>query len=122
MPSPPPSALPARDPAAEDQFVAAWRDADLAEDDLLEAVVAALSAGRPQLGARLVGLLPPQPDEPPAISRARRAARLLLHEGGPAAAQALHDELEPLRSLHFLRGRARQRASLLGQPTPRRRR
>ncbi len=122
MPSPPPSALPARDPVAEDRFVAACRDADPVEDDLLEVVVAALSSGRPQLGARLVGLLPPQADEPPAISRARRAARLLLHDGGPAAAQALHDELEPLRSLHFLRGRARQRAALLGQPAPRRRR
>ncbi len=122
MPSPPPAALPPRDPAAEDQFVAAWRDAEPADEDLLDAIVGALDAGRPRLGARLVGLLPPQDDEPPVIARARRAARLLLLEGGVAAEQALQDELEPLRSLPFVRARGRQRAQLFGLPTPRRRR
>ena len=119
---PKPTRLPPREPASEDAFVAGWREQNVDEDELLEVIVHVIEAGRPQLGARLVGLLTPRPDEPPAVARARAAARLLLREGGVEAEQALAEELTPLRGLLVHRSRARHRAQLMGLPTPRRRR
>jgi hypothetical protein len=68
-------ALPPPGAAEEDAFV--WGLDDAPPDDVAALVGMALDAGRPQLAARLVGLLPDDLHDPD-LDRARAAARLLL--------------------------------------------
>jgi|GEM_PF-2508705 len=74
-----PQSLPAPLPEAEDAYIAAWRDGDDI-DGLVEAITQAMADRRPQLAARMVGLLEGrveiQPGTP--LHRAQTAARLLL--------------------------------------------
>ncbi len=86
--------LPSLDRAAEDAFVAAWRDSEELEG-LVELVTAALEAGRPQLAGRLVGLLEGRVEIEPgsALAKAQAIARLVV-VGKPEEAFALSEELE----------------------------
>ena len=71
--------LPDRDDAAEDAFVA--EAAERSEPEaLVEAIEAAMTARRPRLAARLVGLVEDLIEIEPgsALDRARAAARLVL--------------------------------------------
>lgn len=124
MPDP---TLPARDPAAENAFVAAW-SADPDPGVLPDVVGAALDARRPRLAARLVNLLDDGVvDGDPNLERARRAARLLLLEG-PSSDAALAEfsaAWESARGAWMARARARHRQNsgpgipVLGvSPTP----
>ncbi len=117
---PAPTALPSRERADEDAFVAAWRAADPPEG--LDAVVeAAIDARRPMLAARLVGLLPPAEDEEPAVRRARAAAGMLLRsrsEPDPALIEAFTLEWRRSRRVFMDRVRRRHRARA-GQTRPR---
>jgi hypothetical protein len=68
--------LPPRGAAEEDAFV--WGLlADARPDDVAALVGEALEAGRPQLAARLVGLLPEDVQDPD-LDRGRAAARLVV--------------------------------------------
>lgn len=111
--------LPPLDPREEDAIVAAWAGVD-DPDGLSVAITEALAARRMRLAARLVGLLDPSADEDPDVTRARRAAALLLVEGGSQAA-AREQDLEVCWSAAHrrlvLRGRRRQRERIaLGPP------
>lgn len=71
--------LPPPERLAEDAWVGAWLESgDL--DGLVDAITAAMEARRPQLAARLVGLIGDEVQAEPgsALARARHAARLLL--------------------------------------------
>ena len=111
MPTPAETALPARTPAAEDAFVAAWQAAD--DPEPLAAVIsAALADRRPQFAARLVSLLPDDgsDDAPPALRRARAAARLLLvATPSPHAAADLDAAWQGARDAWMKRARSRMR-------------
>ncbi len=76
-----PSPLPERQPDAEDAFVDAWARSD-DTDTLVATITAAMDDRRPQLAARLVGLLHEhvEIEQGSALDRARRAAKLLLHQ------------------------------------------
>ena len=71
--------LPERSKQGENAFLDQWRDSD-DTDGLLEVISAAIEARRPQLAARLVGLISEhvevEPDSP--IDQARRAAKMLM--------------------------------------------
>lgn len=84
--------LPPRERQAEDQWVAAWVDSD-DTDGLLAAVTAAVDARRPQLAARLVGLLGEhvEIEAGSALERAQQSARFLLHQRGEALQAAVDD-------------------------------
>lgn len=71
--------LPSPDRAAEDACVAAWADSDDV-DGLVAVITASLAARRPQLAARLVGLLGDRVEIPAGspLARAQAAARMLL--------------------------------------------
>lgn len=69
------TALPARDTAEEDAFV--WSLLDGSPDEIVHLVGEAIDAGRPQLAARLVGLLPDELEDPD-LNRARAAARFVV--------------------------------------------
>ncbi len=69
--------LPERTAEAEEAFLHRFRQGE--QDGLDEAVAAALESRRPQLAARLVGLL--DHDDSPELERARRAAAFVLHKG-----------------------------------------
>ena len=71
--------LPERSSEAEDAFLDEWRASEDTEG-LIAAITAAVEGRRPQLAARLVGLLDAHTDVPDdeAIARARRAAALLM--------------------------------------------
>jgi hypothetical protein len=86
--------LPTPDRAAEDAFLAAWRQSRDTEG-LVACVSAALEAGRPQLAGRLVGLLEGRVVIEPgsALDRARRVASLLVL-AGPEAVQSLAEDLD----------------------------
>lgn len=106
-----PPALPARDSAAEDRWVAAL--AAEPEEEVAEAARAALRAGRPQLAGRAAGLLDRGAGEDPELERALRAARLLLSTHTPAAAlQELDAALAALQGAWMQRFKARQRRAL----------
>ncbi len=121
----PDSALPAPEADAEDAWVAAWTRAD-DPAGLLDAINAAMDARRPQLGARLVGLLGDQVQVEPgsALARAQQAARLLLHQSEPAqwspAAEAFLDAWKQARDTRMsyvidrMRRQAREPAGVLG--------
>ena len=79
-------ALPSRAREAEDAYVDGLRDAS--GDEVRSAVIDALGAGRVQLAARLVGLLPDDGD--PDLDKARRAARFLLTKRDPVVENELH--------------------------------
>ena len=77
--------LPPRGAAEEDAFV--WRLAqDAPPEDVAALVGDALEAGRPQLAARLVGLLSDELQDPD-LDRARAAARLVV-QGAEALADS----------------------------------
>jgi len=73
--------LPERSSKAEDGFVRTWTVSE-DTDGLIEAIQAAMDAKRPQLAARLVGLLSEHIDIPEgsALARAQAAAKLLLFD------------------------------------------
>ncbi|NOY25482.1 MAG: hypothetical protein GXP62_06370 [Oligoflexia bacterium] len=85
--------LPAPDRAAEDACVAAWADSDDV-DGLVALVTACIAAHRPQLAARLVGLLDDRVEIPSGspLARAQAAARMLLLAPGDAVV-ALSEDL-----------------------------
>ncbi len=110
--------LPERDHAAEDAFVRAFvAQGDAA--DLLEVIEEAMSARRPRLAARLVGLLPDEVDDPEGlVDAARRAARFLLLDGQDApdrAWSALEDAWAALRRQRMHRIKHRMRDALAGR-------
>jgi ParB-like chromosome segregation protein Spo0J len=73
--------LPDRSTEAEDAYLAQMLSAE--PESIQEAISEALKEKRPHLAARLVGLLKDEEldmMEPEELSRARRAARMLLHE------------------------------------------
>lgn len=71
--------LPSRQREEEDAFLASWRDSD-DTDGLIEAISDAIEARRPQLAARLVGLLDGhvEVEEGSPVAAARRAAQMLM--------------------------------------------
>ncbi len=118
--------LPPRTNEAEDQFVAALRDASV--DDVVSAALEAVDDGRPMLSARLIGLLPPDIDLPdaPGLQRAQRAARFLLlapaDRRGPVIA-AFEEALSGMKARYLSRAIKRQRQRASGKdPDPGRRR
>ena len=77
--------LPPRGAAEEDAFV--WSLVDGAPpDSIAELVAEALAAGRPQLAARLVGLLGDELQDPE-LERARAAARFVVQGAGADPAE-----------------------------------
>lgn len=109
----PKTALPDRSPAAEDAWIETWREAE-PDETLAAAVSAALAAGRPQLAARLVGLLDGRVELPPGspLLRARRAAGLLLlrrEEPDPLDIEELEDAWRAVSQGRLLRARQRAR-------------
>jgi hypothetical protein len=90
-------ALPSRDLAEEDAFVWALLDG-LDPDEVARWVGEALDAGRPQLAARLVGLLPDDVANPD-LDRARAAARLVVQaeEADPSELEAAWRRLRDRR-------------------------
>lgn len=106
------------EPAEEDALVALWAGRDDPEA-LAEAVGEALGQRRLRLAARLVGLLDPTEGEAPELARARRAAALLLVEGGADAAARAQDLEASWTAAHrrlVLRGRRRQRERIATSP------
>ncbi len=111
--------LPERGRAAEDTFVAALADSGDVEA-LIDRIGEALEARRPQLAARLVGLLPedldPEPGSP--LEAARRAARFLLLDPGAERARGwseLEDAWAELRQKRMSRIKRRMRRALHGR-------
>ena len=110
--------LPDRTAAAEDQFVG-----DLASsedvDELIASIEAAMAGRRPQLAARLVGLLDGKVEIEPGsdLARAQAAARLLLFDKARPVDLSF-SELEEAwglaRSRRMKRIKLRMRASLSG--------
>jgi hypothetical protein len=111
-------ALPGRGRTEEDTFVARWSEVSDPEA-LLELIEEAMGARRPQLAARLVGLLPDEADAGDhEVVAARRAARLLLldpHETPERAWSALEDAWEALRKRRMRRIKERMRNHLEGR-------
>lgn len=105
--------LPHSGRAAEDAFVLALQDQD--EDELIAGLVsAALQARRPQLAARLVGLLEGRVEIPvgSALDRARRAAGFLLvapSEPEPSWVEELDEAWQLARQARMVRTKARMR-------------
>lgn len=103
----------------EDRFVARLTGADA--DVLTEAIESAITAQRPRLAARLFGLLEEELDIEPGseLDRARRAARFLVVEGGPAALAQHWDDLQSswtlARRTLAKRRRIRRRSRLEGK-------
>ena len=79
--------LPPRGAAEEDAFVWGLLE-DAPNDDIAALVGDALEAGRPQLAARLVGLLSEDMEDPD-LDRARAAARLVVQGAGTPAGSEL---------------------------------
>lgn len=109
-------ALPLPTTEAEDRFIQSL--ADLDSDRVAAAVRAALSAGRPALAARAVGLLGDDDPSDPDLARARKAARFLLMKGGPVVQieEQLDLILGRLRTRRMKRARRRQRDKLREKP------
>jgi hypothetical protein len=110
--------LPPRTRDDEDAFVASWLEVD--DPDLLaEVVEEAMSAGRPQLAARLVGLLGDAYIEPGSdLERAKRAAALfLMHAQTPEDRSwaEFEDAWSRVRRRRMQRIKARMRASISGR-------
>lgn len=112
-----PAALPPRTRTDEDAWVAGWAASDDL-DGLVEAVATAIEARRPQLAARLVGLVPKgaELDDPAPVESARRAAQMLLIDpSGEAAWCELEDAWTALRRERMRRIKRRQRLALQGK-------
>ena len=103
--------LPRPTPEDEDRFIAALTSAD--PETVALAARRALRAGRPALAARALGLLGEVPTDPE-LDKARRAADLLLLQGGREAEIDAHLDwiLERLRADRMKRARRRQRDKL----------
>ncbi|MCB9797348.1 MAG: hypothetical protein H6741_32055 [Alphaproteobacteria bacterium] len=105
------SALPPRGVAAEDDFVAAMREA--APEALMQAVREALRAGRPQLAGRLVGLLGEAAPDDEDLNKALRAARFLcVTPQDPVMLQVLDEALSRLQARGVQRAKQRARDSV----------
>lgn len=108
-----PPTLPPPDRAAEDSFLRACEQRD--DLDAIAALVgAALDARRPQLAARLVGLLDQEVEVTPgsALDRARRAARLLMlapSEPELSWVEELDEAWQLARQARLVRTQARMR-------------
>lgn len=111
--------LPARTREAEDAFVASWLQVD-DPDAIAEVVEVAMSGGRPQLAARLVGLLGDAWIEPGSdLERAKKAAALFLMEKESPEDRswsAFEDAWSRVRSRRMARIKQRMRQSITGQP------
>jgi len=109
--------LPERNRPDEDAWVAEWA-ASRDFDGLVEVVGRAIDAQRPQLAARLVGLLPPDVEvgDPTSVDTARRAARLLLlaQDESEQAWSELEEAWTRLRRSRMRRIKQRMRKSLMG--------
>ncbi|MBW1880620.1 MAG: hypothetical protein JRJ84_19870 [Deltaproteobacteria bacterium] len=109
--------LPERNRRDEDAWVALWA-ASRDFEGMVEVIGSALDAQRPQLAARLVGLLPPgfEVDDEATIDTARRAARLLLlaQEESEKAWSELEEAWTQLRRSRMRRIKRRMRKSLMG--------
>jgi len=106
--------LPEPTEAAEDRFVARWRDNDDSTESLIEATQAALDQGRPQLAARLAQLLEARSDGEahPHVDEALRAGRLRLVPHVEPTHEADEDAVCEHQASRKERFRSRQRASL----------
>jgi hypothetical protein len=103
--------LPGRKPGDEDVFLASWRGRDDPEA-LIEVISAAIEARRPQLAARLVGLLGEQVEIEPGspVEQARRAAQMLmLPTSSPNDFAALQSAWQLARKLRIRRIKRRMR-------------
>jgi len=114
--------LPGVDPADEDAFIRKWMDSsDL--DGLVSAISDAVEARRPQLAARLVGLLDDsfeiEPGSP--LARAQRAAQFLLLQPQSQAKEIAFEDAWIEAKRHRIRKiKKRMRNRLMGRP-PRKR-
>lgn len=87
-------------------------------DQLEQAITLAIADRRPQLAARLVGLLPPDHPGDEAIQTAQRAAKWLLVTQGPEIERAfseLEEAWRRLRKQRMKRIKERMRKSLAGR-------
>jgi hypothetical protein len=112
--------LPERQPAAEDLFVAAYRQPDADTDALVEAIGAAMDARRPLLAARLVTLLDDHITIEPGsdLDRARRAAHfVVLNKPSPGdrSWSALEDAWRVAREVRMQRIKRRMRLRMSGK-------
>jgi len=96
--------LPTRNQHDEDDYLAKWQVSSDTEG-LIKAITAAITENRPQLAARLVGLLDDHLEVEPgsAIERAHNAARLLLAHTSPV------DSFEALEAAWLTARRQRMR-------------
>ena len=106
--------LPEPTEAAEDRFVARWRDHEDSIESLIEATQTALAQGRPQLAARLAQVLEARSDSNahPRVDEALRAGRLRLIPPAEDTQEADEDALREHQSSRKERFRSRQRTSL----------
>ena len=108
--------LPDRTARAEDAFVSSWAEVD-DPDGLTQAIEDCIDARRPRLAARLFGLLPDdvEVEAGSPLDRARRSARLLLHNRDEAReaelAMAFEDAYRATRRKRMRRIKARIRRS-----------
>lgn len=103
--------LPDPTEAAEDRFVARWRDHGESLTTLIEAVENALAQGRPGLASRLAQLLDASADthDHPEVTRALQAGQLrLLTDDEPSSETTADDYQQSRRE----RMRTRQRNKL----------
>ncbi len=111
--------LPPRTRDAEDAFVASWLEVD-DPDAIAEVVEHAMSGGRPQLAARLVGLLGDAWIEPGSdLERAKKAAALFLmapETPEDRSWSTFEDAWSRVRSRRMRRIKDRMRASITGRP------
>ena len=116
--------LPDRSKEAEDAYLIGWQSSE-DTDGLLEAITAAVEARRPQLAARLVGLLDQHIEVPTGspVARARQAAALLMLP--QARVDEVFLDLEAAwilsRRLHMQRIKRRMRGDPRRTPGSRRR-
>lgn len=96
------------DPLAEADWIEAAIEGG--QDGIIAGIEAAMDGRRPRLAAKLVAFLEPDPDESDLVARARKAASLLLMQGGPAF--EAEQELELAWALFRRRARARVRERL----------
>ena len=101
--------LPGRATSEEDAWIRGLHGQD--EHAIVDAVRAAVQAGRPALAARAVGLLHEDQDDPDLV-RAQNAARLLCLRPEPVLWVELDDALEQLRARRLARFKERHRAAV----------
>lgn len=109
--------LPGRSRPEEDAFVSSLAQASDV-DALQDAITEAMEQRRPQLAARLVGLLPLDHDGGPEVERARSAASWLLVSQGTEFERAyseLEDAWSALRKHRMKRIKQRMRKALAGR-------